>query len=390
MGAFPDEIGNFYDWLQNQNYGFGANDFVPRKLYGGYLRDVIENAVRNKPANAVFNLFDDEAVDIAIDDSQAQVILKLGDILFSNKVVLAFGNFLPPHPTVIDQNFISAPKYFQDPWAPKVYETIGQKDSVLIVGTGLSMVDLAMHYHEVSHKGKISAISTRGLLPASHRFGDPYPSFYEELKSQTLITGLLKTVRRHIDLAARQNLDWRGVVDSIRPVSQQIWIGLPMEEKRYFMQHLSRYWNVARHRMPPEAAGTLAEMQADGRLEILRGRLKKIDVVDEAFDISYHADGIESLITVNAVINCIGSESNFENLDAPLVKNLFRGGHIKNDALSLGIDALPDGRTIGGDGKISNVIYTLGTALKGVLWETTAIPEIRGQAKSLAVKLLSD
>jgi len=131
-------------------------------------------------------------------------------------------------------------------------------------------------------------------------------------------------------------------------------------------------------------------MQADGRLEILRGRLKKIDVVDEAFDISYHADGIESLITVNAVINCIGSESNFENLDAPLVKNLFRGGHIKNDALSLGIDALPDGRTIGGDGKISNVIYTLGTALKGVLWETTAIPEIRGQAKSLAVKLLSD
>ena len=165
---------------------------------------------------------------------------------------------------------------------------------------------------------------------------------------------------------------------------------MPEPEKRYFMQHLSRYWNVARHRIPPECAAILDEMQATNQLQIGKGRLRNIEAyANGKFEITFSVDGFETHLSVDAVINCIGSESNFNRIDSPLVKNLIGKGLIKPDSLKMGIDAAPDGRTIDVNGVISDVILTVGTALKGVLWESTAMPEIRAQANKLALFLLN-
>lgn len=390
MGAFPDDVGDFYNWISEKGLQYDDHAFVPRKIFGQYLRETIEKAVIHKAENTQINIIDDEAVDISVDANQSQVILKSGEILVSDKVVLAFGNFMPPHPGVENMDFATAAKYFQDQWNPKVHAKIEETDSVLIIGTGLSMVDLAMHYHAAGHQGKVKAISTRGLLPAVHDLGHTYSSFYDELKPMRRITDLLKTVRRHIRKAENDGLNWRGVIDSLRPHTQQIWLDLPVAEKRYFMQHLSRYWNVARHRVPMEAAAILDEMKSDGRLQIIKGRLQRINVnTDGRFETAFSANGVEHVITTDAIINCIGSQSNFDKLDSPLVKSMIARRHIRNDELSLGIAALPDGRIIDKTGKPSNVLFTLGTALKGTLWETTAIPEIRTQAKTLALQLLN-
>lgn len=389
MGAFPDDIGNFYAWLTEKDLPYDDHAFVPRKIYGTYLRETLEKAVLNKSETTQINVIDDEAVDISVDVTQSQVILKSGEILVSDKVVLAFGNSLPPHPNVENNNFTSASKYFRDQWNPEIYTKIEKSDSVLIIGTGLSMVDLVMHYHAGGHKGKIIALSTRGLLPAVHSLGHSYPSFFDELKPMSRITDLLKAVRRHIEKAEAEGSNWRGVIDSLRPHTAQIWLDLPLSEKRYFMQHLSRYWNVARHRVPMEAADVLDEMQADGKLEVLKGRLQTIEFnANGEFETVLKTNGAESLVTTDTIINCIGSESNFEKLDSPLVKSMMTRGYIRNDELNLGIAASPDGRIIGKTGAPSNVLFTLGTALKGTLWETTAIPEIRSQATALSLQLL--
>jgi uncharacterized NAD(P)/FAD-binding protein YdhS len=309
--------------------------------------------------------------------------------LSSDKVVLAFGNFVPPHPSVENDDFISAQKYFQDPWSRSVSEEISADDSVLIIGTGLSMVDFAMRYHRSKHRGKIYAISTRGLLPAVHKLGYSYPGFFDEIGPMTRITDMLKSVRRHIEAASSDSSDWRAVIDALRPHTQEIWLNLPLAEKKYFMQHLSRYWNVARHRMPAEAAEVIDEMRSSGKLTIMKGRLKRIDWLGSKFDVEFTSDGVRSHVSTDAIINCIGSESNFERLDSPLVKSLFAGGYVRKDALSLGLDATPDGTLIGRDGRPSPLLRTLGTALKGVLWESTAVPEIRTQAKALSDRLLA-
>lgn len=390
MGAFPDDIEHFYKWLAAKNYDYASNDFVPRKLYGEYLRELFSETLKNKSVNVAVNLFDDEAVDVLVDEEQSQVILKSGEILYSDKVVLAFGNFLPPHPKSESQSFIESEKYFQNPWSADVADKISETDDVFIIGTGLTAVDAVLSLYHKRRAGKIYLFSTRGLLPAVHELGFVYPSFYDELKSHTRITDLLKIVRRHIESSKSQNSNWRAVIDSLRPHTQTIWLHLPVAEKRYFMQHLSRYWNVARHRMPPECAEVLDELREQKQLRILKGRLKNIETNGGKFDVSFSTTGADARLVVDAVINCIGSESNFSRVDSPLVRNLVGKGLIKNDAVNLGIDAAPDGGTIDKAGKISDNIYTIGTALKGVLWESTAMPEIRAQANRMALSLLNE
>ncbi|MCY7345784.1 MAG: FAD/NAD(P)-binding protein [Pyrinomonadaceae bacterium] len=389
MGAFADDLDHFHRWLTARNYDFFPNDFVPRRLYGEYLRELFAETFKSKPPHVAVNLLDDEAIDVLLDDVRAQVILRSGEVVYADKIVLAFGNFPPPHPKSENQSFIESDKYFQNPWSAAIYEKINKDDDVFVIGTGLTAVDAVLSLRHRRHAGKIFLFSTRGLLPAVHELGFVYPSFYDDLKPLTRITDLLKTVRRHIAAANRQNSNWRGVMDSLRPHTAAIWQNLPEAEKRSFMQHLSRYWNVARHRMPPKCAEIVAEMQTAGQLQILKGRLKNIAVGDDRrFDVRFSRDGVENTLAADAVINCIGSESNFRRIESTLVKNLFAKNLINTDRLKMGLDAAPDGRTIDKSGAISDRIFTIGTALKGVLWESTAMPEIRAQANKLAFSLL--
>lgn len=205
------------------------------------------------------------------------------------------------------------------------------------------------------------------------------------------ITDLLKAVRRHIAAAEAEGGNWRAVIDSLRHETPQIWMDLPVAEKRYFMQHLSRYWNVARHRMPSAAAAVLQNMIAGGKLEILRGRLKEIALASGgSFHVTFAEYGVLRTVSADVLVNCIGAQSNFAKVDSELVQNILAAGTVRTDELAMGLDATPDGRLIGNDGRIHQNIRTLGPALKGILWETTAIPEIRSQARTLALKLLSD
>lgn len=388
MGAYADETGNFLVWLNQRGYSYGPDSFVPRRLFGEYLLDMLDHASATKSNTVTFNVFEDDVVDIEVLDKKARMTLHSGEFIYSEKVVLAFGNFLPPHPSVKDRSFTSHPKYFRSPWQSNVFTSIGPNDRVLIIGTGLSMVDVALKLNAAGHTGKVQAISTRGLLPATHKLGQTYPSFANELYPLTRITDILKVVRRHLRKAEAEDIGWRAVIDSMRPCTSAVWQNLPVNEKRYFMQHLSRYWNVARHRMPAEAAAVLDRLRDAEKLEVLAGRLTSINT-DSEFLVRYRSNGNERELAADALVNCIGSESNFRRIDSPLINSLFEHGHIRSDALSFGLDALPNGSVLGQNGDASEIIFTLGTALKGTLWETTAIPEIRAQAAALARLLLS-
>lgn len=382
MGAFPDDVEGFYKWLTANNYNYFSNDFVPRKIYGEYLEEVYSETIGNAGENVVVNSYNDEAVDISIENDQAQIVLKSGETIASDKVILAFGNFLPPHPRTENQEYISAGKYFQNPWDEKISEKLDSNDEVLIVGTSLTMVDTVLTLFNKRHQGKITAISTHGWLPAVHELGFVYPSFADELKDKISVSTLFKIIRRHAKSAETQNSNWRGVIDSLRPATQSLWIHLPDEEKRRFMRHSRRIWDVARHRIPVECREILRQMEDSGQLSILKGRVKKIEIAAEnKFKAFYQDKGAMKNIEADAVINCTGSESNFNKLDVPLVKNLLAKNYIRTDSLALGIQAAPNG-------KISENLYTIGTALKGILWESTAMPEIRTQANQLAVQLL--
>lgn len=386
MGAYPDDVEHFFRWLQTNGYEYAPGDFVPRKIYGEYLREVFSDVISGKNSNASVNLLDDEAIDIFTEENSALVLLKSGEVLPSHKVVLAFGNFLPPVPATETREFTAAGKYFQNAWDTTLPERIASTDDVLVIGTGLTAVDNILSFYHRGHKGKIIALSTHGWFPTVHQHTDPYPSFKDEIAGETNIRRIFKAIRRHCKHAE----NWRAVIDSLRPHTQEVWSGLPVNEKQKFMRRLRRMWDISRHRIPPKCNEILQNMQADGRLEVRKGRLRDIIAVDDKFDVKFRTKGQENVLTVDAVINCTGSESNFAKIDFPLVRSLIERGEIEPDELFLGLKATTDGKIINKKNETSKVISTLGTALKGILWESTAMPEIRVQARNLALNLLAE
>jgi uncharacterized NAD(P)/FAD-binding protein YdhS len=382
MGAFPDRVEHFHEWLTANGYDYAAGDFVPRKIYGEYLRQIFAGAIAGKNPNTKINLIEDEAVDVLFERGEATVVLQSGERLPTDKIVLAFGNSLPPHISTENQEYIKSEKYFQNPWCASVGGKIAKTDDVLLIGTGLTAIDLMMSFYYGKHTGKIFALSTHGLLPAVHAPAPLYSSFAEEVLAQSKVTSLLKIVRRHIEKAE----NWRSVIDAMRPATQKVWQKLNLTEKRRFMRHLRRIWDVSRHRMPPQCAAILQKLQSAEQLNVLRGKIRNIETVDNKFIVTYGKNGE---LKVDAIINCTGSESNFTKIDLPLVKNLLAKGCIKPDDLFLGLEANSDGTLTDSRGQYSGVFFTLGTALKGTLWESTAMPEIRAQARDLALRLLA-
>jgi uncharacterized NAD(P)/FAD-binding protein YdhS len=59
------------------------------------------------------------------------------------------------------------------PWTDPSEAGLDPDGTVLILGTGLTMVDYALSLIDGGHRGRIAAMSRRGLLPRVHRRVEP-------------------------------------------------------------------------------------------------------------------------------------------------------------------------------------------------------------------------
>jgi uncharacterized NAD(P)/FAD-binding protein YdhS len=241
-----------------------------------------------------------------------------------------------------------------------------------------------------AHEGRIVAVSRHGLLPLAHRGFESYASFFPEIKDSKRMLDIFRTVRKHLDRAKAMGIDERAVIDSLRPDTQTLWLGIPSDEKRRFLRHLFRYWEIIRSRIPPESEAIITTMRDSGQFNVIAGRIRDFVETEAALEVHYIPRGrtTDEVERAVLVINCIGPESNYSKVDHPLVRNLMKRGLIRPGPANLGVDALPNGAIIGRDGASSDVLYTLGSTMRGVLWEVIAVPDIRVQAERLAHLLI--
>lgn len=391
MSAFPDDAGHFLRWLESCcEHLYGADSFVPRKLYGAYLQSILREAEAEAPALVRLERIQDEAVAILPDNKVGRVQLQSGATLQAERIVLAVGNFPPSNPGVKDGSFYRSPRYSSDPWSPTVFKDIDPLDSVLLIGSGLTTTDLILALKERGHRGTIQVISRHGLLPRQHRHSAPYPPFLTIADISSTLCVLLRRVRREIDHAARQGYDWRVVIDSLRPQTQVLWRALTATDKKRFLRHLRPYWDSHRHRIAPEVAAAIDQLQQSRQLLFHAGCIQSYEERDDGVDVTYkprHQHEPHTL-RVNRVINCTGPECNYRKLQHPLMVNLLAAGLIRPDPLALGLEVNTTGALVSATSAASRRLFTLGPPQKGGLWETTAVPEIREQAQALAQHLL--
>lgn len=367
MSIFKDEPEHFINWLNNNGYSYTKTDFVPRSIFGKYVQ-YYYNQYASK-TDVKVNVIFDEVVNLHQNDKWFVELTTQS--LVSDKVVLALGHISIAEMDMFKYTNIS--KYFRTPWVNNIFDSIKPTDDVLMIGSGLTSDDIILSLKSRNHTGKIYCISRRGLQPFNHEIFEPYPSFYSEIEGKDINT-IFSIVKSHLKVAKNP----RAVIDSLRPHTQTIWKSLSISDKSRFLRHVNALWNVIRHRMPESTFDTLSQMESDGQLKFLTGRINSIKENDR-ISINYYNRLNSNNVIVDVIINCIGPESNYKRIKMPLISNLLESGIVENN---------DNGITIKVDNyKIKDNLYVIGPLLKGELFEATAVPEIRIQAEELSKML---
>jgi uncharacterized NAD(P)/FAD-binding protein YdhS len=394
MSAYPDDPEHLLRWLAGRfkgpDAGFAsAAAFLPRHVYGEYVEQTLLAAAEGSSARLTRIV--GEAVAIEPDAKGSNPLLRMrdGSLLQSGRAVLAIGN-PPPSDPLGNGDLRSSRRYAADPWDPGALDPLAADDPVVTIGSNLTMVDVALTLDHRKHRGPIVAVSTHGLLPLPHR-SDLLPAWTSRIDGSTAgPRELLRAMRQDVRTAASEGTEWRPVVDSIRKRTVSIWRSWPEDEQRRFLRHPRPYWEIHRHRMAPDNAKTIASLLDTGRLRVVAGRIAGVSEKTDAIELPVRLRGTArtEILRAARVVNCTGPGMDFRSSPEALVQDLLARGLARPGPLGLGFDADGNQALIGSDGRPSPALFTLGPPLKGRYWETTAVPEIREQAKLLAQRLM--
>jgi uncharacterized NAD(P)/FAD-binding protein YdhS len=393
MSAYADDPEHFLEWARlNHDPKASADDYLPRPLYGQYIASVLKQEIERHPGQ--FEPAQDEAVSLACVGGTAEIRLRSGRTLLADKVVMALGNF-PPGDPLLPGRTPHGLRYVSNPWKWNLWTSsalgeVSDGKSVLLVGSGLTSVDVAITLRGRGFQGIIHILSRRGLLPQTHKATAPWPAFWTE-QSPGTVRGLLRFIRTQVRAAEKAGSGWCSVIDSLRPFTQEIWRALPFAERRRFLRHVRPYWDVRRHRVAPAIGARLASQIQIGQIQIHAGRVEEYAEDADGVDVTYRdreAGQLERL-RVDQVINCTGPESDCRKVDDSFLTDLMRRKLARSDSLFLGLDVSPDGALIDAYGDVSDLFYAIGPVRKGSLWETLAVPELRVQVSELSRLLIA-
>ena len=375
MSAFADDPEHFRTWLRAREVQGDGGGFVRRSIYGAYMASLLDPW----RGDGRLGCIRDECTDLA--QTASGVAARLGDgaVLAADLAILATG---PPLPKPCSDRVISSP------WTAASDPDLDAP--ALILGSGLTMVDQVLTLLRRGHRGEIVALSRRGLLPRSHLPTRPLAIDPADVPAHLPISRLLRWLRGRVGETEAAGGDWRDAVDGLRPHVQAIWIGLPLSERRRFLRHAATWWDVHRHRMPPETHARIADALARGQLRVLRGtlagaalagagRLAEIEL--------WPGDGRQTM-QVGQIIDCRGTRREPSDDDAPPIGALLATGKARIDPLRLGIDVDGACRVIDAEGRATPRLLAIGPVSRGAFWEITAIPDIRLQVARVAARLI--
>lgn len=371
MSAVEGRPDDFTDWLRD-SAGWRADPegFAPRRFYGEYLQHRL-NAVRLAHPERIQLVTGEVA---AVEDEGVR--LSDGRRIEGDAVVLATGN--PAPRTASDRS----KRVIHDPWGPSALDKIGAEDDVVIIGSGLTMIDMALWLDANGRKGRIRVLSRRGLKPRAHGEHHDAPLQLTPALLDGPPSARLGEARR---MAANGN--WRGVMEGLRPVTARLWGEADAATRGRWLRHLRAWWDVHRHRVPAEVATAIDRLEVDGRLSVASGRVGRIEADSDGVRVDWRPrDGSQQPpITGDWLIDCTGP--GHDPAKDPLTGPLIAAGRARLDPLGLGLDVAEDGRAVGADGTPDSGLFVLGPPARAAFWETTAVPDIRKRIEALSERL---
>lgn len=370
MSGWADDLEHFVRVAESE--GGNRRDFVQRQQFGRYLRAILNEAVDSGHVR----LAEHQAIAAGQDEDGWTVRLDNGEVIEASALVLALGN-QPPEPLPFGGD---SSRVINNPWGGEalaaVEDLAATHEDVLLVGTGLTMVDAVLSLDAAGHRGRIMGLSRRGLIPRGHT-NDMVPA---PIEADEVPHGHVGTLWRWLRKRGAE-VGWRAAVDALRPHTHRLWQAFPPEEQRRFSRHARPWWDVHRHRIAPEVAQRLHDLIAEGRLEIVAGRIQSVSDDGNVLSVSYRRRGRSNADERRFayVINCTGPLGTISRTRDPMLKGMLEDGLAKPDDLGIALDVDERSRVAG-----SSRAWAMGPMTKGRYWEIIAVPDIRGQAAAVA------
>ena len=381
----------FVDWLnlyRERPGGWDDEDFAPRRDFGDYLEQRLGNLETRTPGLGSTRVVRSRAISAERGESGWSIRLATRDVVQADTLVLATG-VSRPRPMLFHGRDEIEPFVLDDPWDDAALKTTPPGGTVLLIGTGLTAMDVATSLWRKDPQTKVVAVSRHGLLPRIHALpspaapviSPPYPKSARELYAK------LRAAAEFVEGDASLR---HGVFLNLREISDKLWAGLPDDERLMFLRHFRRYWEVERHRLPPAQAEVIRTASADGRLDVVRGRLAEAKSLSGggAARVALLTSTGPQALSVTRVINCTGPEADVFRSRNPLLLDLLAQGAAIADPLGLGLHVDDNCAVLDSRGQATPGLYAAGFPTQGRFFGTNAVMEIRAQTARLAELIL--
>lgn len=385
MSALPEVPAHFWNWLVKSGAVAdpGCADpfqFVPRRVYGRYLEDQIEANARNSLDPSRLQLVQAACLSLREDAHGVHATLDDGTTRIADTAILATG---------LGEARQGRNGLAEDPWQAQTADDLDPDAPIVILGTGLTMVDYLLTIVGRGHTGPIHAISRRGVLPQTHRRVEAAKLDSADVPLGASVGYLTRWLRSVAAWHTRRGGDWRGAIDALRPFIQDIWLRLTPDSKRRFLRHARPWWDSHRHRMAPEVATRLRAALASGQLKVLAAKVVRTEPCDAGIRVTFRprGSGDEQSVVAASLVDCQGMPPPSDAAANPLMADLLGSGTARLDDLGLGLAVSADSALVGPDGQPSSRLYAVGPLTRGVFWEITSVPDIRTQCRNLAARL---
>ncbi|HEX8587050.1 FAD/NAD(P)-binding protein [Pseudomonas sp.] len=400
MSVDPDDAEDLTRWLTDCIAAGGwpesdeqhvpvAELFPPRGLFGLYVQQRLAEAraVGERHGSSAEHVRG-EATDLQSDEAGIRLTLASGEQLTARFGVLATGMFAAARTPQRESNGLNAAAV--DPWDVSAMRQLDPQGRVLIIGSGLTMVDAVVSLEQAGHRGPIDVFSRHGLLPHVRRQPPTWPDFLAADPGIRSTRQLVRALREQCARAMEQGIDWQAPLDTVRVHIPRLWSQASDRQRRQFVRHVRPWWESHHHRSPPPSAQLLDRLVGEGRLHIHAASLLSVESAQAGqVSISVRYRGQDSARTERgaALINSTGIQYDWRRVDRALPRNLLARGLIQPGPLALGIAADAGGAVMDAEGRYSPRLFAMGPPLRGLWWESTAVTDVALQAKALAARL---
>lgn len=401
MSVDPDNADDLTQWLAEfiEAGGWPESDqqhvpvselFPPRGIFGLYVQQRLAEARALGARNgSVAEHVRGEAVDLQVAGDAVLLTLDDGQTLRGRCAVLATGMFPAARTPQTESSGLNAAAL--DPWDVAAMRRLDPQSMVLIIGSGLTMVDAVVSLEQAGHRGPIEVFSRHGLLPHVRRQPPEWVDFLAADHSLRSPRQLMRALREQCRQAQAEGIDWQAPLDTVRAHIGRLWSQASEVQRRQFVRHVRPWWESHHHRSPPLSAELVARLHEEGRLRIQAASFKGLAPSAEgAVNIRIRRRGEADLTVVQgaALINSSGIEYDWRRVARPLPQQLLARGLVQPGPLALGIAARPDGAVLDAQGEPASRLFAMGPPLRGMWWESTAVTDVASQAKALAARLV--